>query len=295
VSAACNGGTLSIGTNYIEVIGGSLAPGGMCMYAVTVKGTSDGTYVNTTQPVSADIVGNGNTASATLKVGSDTPTLKPSAAMSFSQPTAALGESVTLTFTITNPNPLATLTGVSLTQNFNAPFLQNVSPAGVYAGCNGGSINSDPYYVDLISGTIPGSGTCSYAVLVQGSFAYDWLLTTQLVNAAVVGLGNSASASLSVGDFPPVANAVSALVDVDSVNNPIALMITSHAATGVAVAATAAHGTAIASGTAISYTPGAGYIGPDSFTYTASNAGGTSAPATVSVFVGDEIFYGGME
>ncbi|WP_200918398.1 Ig-like domain-containing protein [Jeongeupia sp. HS-3] len=41
-------------------------------------------------------------------------------------------------------------------------------------------------------------------------------------------------------------------------------------------------GTATASGTTITYTPAAGYTGADSFTYRATNAGGTSAPATVN-------------
>ncbi|NLS01744.1 autotransporter domain-containing protein, partial [Rhizobium sp. P38BS-XIX] len=53
----------------------------------------------------------------------------------------------------------------------------------------------------------------------------------------------------------------------------------------VAVATGPAHGTATASGTAITYTPTSGYSGVDSFTYTASNTTGTSAPATVSVTI----------
>ena len=53
----------------------------------------------------------------------------------------------------------------------------------------------------------------------------------------------------------------------------------------MAVASGASHGTATASGTGITYTPTAGYSGPDSFTYTATNAGGTSAPATVTITV----------
>ncbi|WP_219119140.1 putative Ig domain-containing protein, partial [Janthinobacterium sp. UMAB-56] len=45
------------------------------------------------------------------------------------------------------------------------------------------------------------------------------------------------------------------------------------------------HGTATVSGTSISYTPTAGYSGSDSFKYTASNSGGTSAQATVTITV----------
>jgi outer membrane autotransporter protein len=51
------------------------------------------------------------------------------------------------------------------------------------------------------------------------------------------------------------------------------------------VATAAAHGTATASGTSITYTPHTGYSGSDSFTYRATNATGTSAPATVTISV----------
>ncbi|MFG3757383.1 Ig-like domain-containing protein, partial [Klebsiella pneumoniae] len=45
------------------------------------------------------------------------------------------------------------------------------------------------------------------------------------------------------------------------------------------------HGTATVSGGSITYTPNPSYSGMDSFTYTASNAGGTTAPATITVTV----------
>ncbi|MFX3575933.1 putative Ig domain-containing protein [Ralstonia mannitolilytica] len=84
---------------------------------------------------------------------------------------------------------------------------------------------------------------------------------------------------------PPVANAVSTTVAHGSTSNPVTLNITGGAPTSVAVATQAAHGTATASGTSITYTPNASYSGTDSFTYTATNVGGTSAPATVTVTV----------
>lgn len=83
----------------------------------------------------------------------------------------------------------------------------------------------------------------------------------------------------------PVANAVSTTVAHGSTSNPVTLNITGGAATSVAVATQAAHGTATASGMSITYTPSAAYSGTDAFTYTATNAGGTSAPATVTVTV----------
>src|SRR3546814_2162157 len=53
-----------------------------------------------------------------------------------------------------------------------------------------------------------------------------------------------------------------------------------------AVATAPAHGTASVAGDVVAYTPAAGYFGADSFTYTATGPGGTSAPATVSLTVG---------
>jgi hypothetical protein len=93
----------------------------------------------------------------------------------------------------------------------------------------------------------------------------------------------------------PVANDVSAHVDANSSFNPVALDISGGAAASVAVASPPDHGTASASGTSILYTPIAGYLGADSFTYTATNTGGTSLPATVSVTVDDTIFANGFE
>ncbi|MNX36138.1 Autotransporter beta-domain protein [compost metagenome] len=53
----------------------------------------------------------------------------------------------------------------------------------------------------------------------------------------------------------------------------------------IAIGTAPAHGTASVSGDVITYKPNAGYSGADSFTYTATGPGGTSAPATVSLTV----------
>ncbi|SOZ21551.1 hypothetical protein CBM2623_A150027 [Cupriavidus taiwanensis] len=100
--------------------------------------------------------------------------------------------------------------------------------------------------------------------------------------------GTSATSAADQFTFvsgPPVANSVSATVAYGSAGNAITLNLTGAAATSVAVGSSPAHGTAIASGTSITYTPTSSYAGPDSFTYTATNASGTSAPATVTITV----------
>ncbi|HET9701642.1 MAG TPA: Ig-like domain-containing protein [Burkholderiales bacterium] len=56
----------------------------------------------------------------------------------------------------------------------------------------------------------------------------------------------------------------------------------------VTIVAPPLHGTAVANSPGageVTYTPAAGYVGADSFTYTASNAGGSSGPANVAMTV----------
>ena len=91
--------------------------------------------------------------------------------------------------------------------------------------------------------------------------------------------------SFTVNPAPPIAGAVSLTVAAYSSANPVTLNLSGGTATSVAIAEAASHGTAVASGTSITYTPTSGYSGSDSFTYTAENSGGTSSPATVSVTV----------
>ncbi|WNL46391.1 putative Ig domain-containing protein [Dyella sp. BiH032] len=125
----------------------------------------------------------------------------------------------------------------------------------------------------VISGTPAATGTSNFTVRISDSTAPTALLTDASLSINVVLLP------------PPVANPVSATVAYNSTNNPITLNITGGAPSSVAVGTQAAHGTATASGTSITYTPTAGYAGLDSFTYTATNAGGTSSPATATITV----------
>ncbi|NTE63181.1 hemagglutinin [Agrobacterium fabrum] len=113
---------------------------------------------------------------------------------------------------------------------------------------------------------------------------------TCTINADQPGDGNYLAATQVTRSFlvnppPPIANNLSVTILPDSSSNLIPLDLTGGAAATVAVATAPAHGTASANGTTISYTPTQGYTGQDSFTYTASNVSGVSAPATVSIQV----------
>lgn len=149
-----------------------------------------------------------------------------------------------------------------------------------------------PYNYAVSSGSLPpglsigGAGAITGTPTTPGSYSFSLTATD-----SSTGSGPYSSApqsySLQIGDIVPLANPVAATVAYGSSANPITLNITGGIPASVAVATNAAHGTATASGTNITYTPAAGYAGTDSFTYTATNSAGTSGGATVSITVGN--------
>lgn len=217
-------------------------------------------------------------------------------------PTAGGSFNFTATATDSSPFPGPFAGSQAYTLVVTPPTM--VLPATSLAGGTVGTA-----YADSITAASGGTAPYSYAVTAG---ALPGGLSLNAANGAITGTPSapgtfnfSISASdsstgtgpymatqayaITVVDIPPVANAVSLTVAYNAAATPVTLNITGGAATSVAVSTAASHGTAIAGGTSITYQPTAGYAGPDSFTYTATNSGGTSAPATVTVTVNDPV------
>ena len=100
------------------------------------------------------------------------------------------------------------------------------------------------------------------------------------------GTSDAAIASITVLPPKPTCAPISALV---ATGTPTPIQLTcSGQAISYAAPSTPAHGTLSAldpATGALLYTPAAGYSGPDSFTFTATNAAGSSEPATASVTI----------
>lgn len=207
--------------------------------------------------------------------------------------TPAAGYSGADSFTYTATNGSGTSTAATVSITVSAPTLVlSPAPGALPAGTVGTSYSQSvsasggtgPYSYTS-SGLPPGltinasTGAITGTPTTAGS--YNVTVNTSDANGAT----GTASYTIAISVQAPVANAVSLTVATNSINNTVTLSITGGAATSVAVASSPTNGTAAASGTSITYTPNSGYFGADSFTYTATNAAGTSIAATVSVTV----------
>ncbi len=68
-ATVCSGSLTVTGAGLISLSGATIGAGNTCSFGVLVKGTSLGSWINTTGQVSSTNGGTGNTASATLVVG----------------------------------------------------------------------------------------------------------------------------------------------------------------------------------------------------------------------------------
>jgi uncharacterized protein YhjY with autotransporter beta-barrel domain len=193
--------------------------------------------------------------------------------------TNAVGTSATVTVTITVAAPTLTLTPATLAQpELGVAYSQQLTAAGGMA----------PYTYAVTSGATPAGTTLSAAGLLAGTptaaGAYSFTVTaTDSSTATHFTVQQPYSGTVGAG--APVAAASAATVNYGSSGNNISLSLSGGSASSLAVVSSGAHGTAAVNGTSISYTPAAGYAGPDAFTYNASNGVGTSATVTVSITI----------
>ena len=179
----------------------------------------------------------------------------------------------------------ATLAGLSLSAGTLSPAFSagngsySTSVANDVSSITVTPVVNESHATVTVNGSVVSSQTSSQSIsLTAGG--------TTIVSAIVTAQDGSTRAysiSVSRAEDPPVAANSASTVAANSANNAIPLNLSGGTATALALITPPAHGNVTVSGTTISYTPTAGYSGSDSFTYTASNSGGTSAEARVAI------------
>ncbi|HEY4199187.1 MAG TPA: Ig-like domain-containing protein [Devosiaceae bacterium] len=198
------------------------------------------------------------------------------------------------TYTATGPGGMSASATVSLTvATPGAPVAGDVSSVAVpYEAAKTIDLTASitGLHDSIAIGTAPAHGTTSIAGdVVTYTPAAGYFGADSFTYTATGPGGISASATVSLTVATPGAPVAG---DVSSVAVPYQTAQTidlTASITGlhdsIAIGTAPAHGTTSIAGDVVTYTPAAGYSGADSFTYTATGPGGTSAPATITLTV----------
>jgi uncharacterized repeat protein (TIGR01451 family) len=121
----------------------------------------------------------------------------PTIAKSFSAATVGLNSSVTLTFTLTNPNPATDLTGVSFSDDMPAGLLI-ANPDSLGGTCDTSVVTLSPTNISLVGTVLLANSSCTLSIDVLATAAGDQINTTGAVTSVEGGTGGTATATVSV-------------------------------------------------------------------------------------------------
>ncbi|HEY1938475.1 MAG TPA: hypothetical protein VGJ33_11125 [Candidatus Angelobacter sp.] len=206
-SATVCGGTLTTtAPTGIALTGATIAAGSQCQFSVTVTGAASGHFTNTTGNVTSTNGGTGNTASASLAVGTPTPTIT----KAFGAATIFLNGTTSLTFNIHNPNTTP-LTGLSFTDPLPAG-LRVATPNALVSTCGGTTTAvAGSSSITLTGGTLAGNASCSISLKVVAVAAGLQLNTTGPISSNESGPGGTSNtASITVVGAPGITKAFGA-------------------------------------------------------------------------------------
>lgn len=174
------------------------------------------------------------------------------------------------------PPVLPVAGNTSATLPANAPLVINLVPAitGYSAGV---TVVAAPAH-----GTVTVAANKVTYTPAAGYFGAD-SFTYYATN--VTGNSNTATVALTVLPPPPVSAALAVAVDYNTAKTIDLAPSIQGVADSIAITVPPTHGTAVVNGKQVLYTPAQDYVGSDAFTWKATNTGGDSPPAVVSLTV----------
>lgn len=121
----------------------------------------------------------------------------PTIAKSFSAATVGLNGSVTLTFTLTNPNPATDLTGVTFSDDMPAGLLI-ANPDSLGGTCDTSVVTLTPTNISLVGAVLLANNSCTLSIDVLATAAGDQVNTTGPITSNEGGTGGTATATVTV-------------------------------------------------------------------------------------------------
>ncbi len=260
-AGVCGSGSVLTGSSVVELVGGSLPPGGSCTFDVTVQAPVDavpGTYPNTTSDITDSGLLAGDPATADLVV--EPP---PGFSKSFAPNPTIVGGTTTLTLTIENSTSTIAATDLDVTDILPAGLTVAPVPNAITT-CTGGTITTTggSSTVSYSGGTVPAGSSCTVSVDVVASAVGNLINTTGVLTSSS-GDSGTAQATLRVNPPPGFAKAFApTAVPVDgestltlTINNAsstadaVGLDVTDNLPAGMEVAATPNASTTCTGGT----------------------------------------------
>jgi hypothetical protein len=194
---------LGDGSPFLGVDLVTLAPGASCTFSFNVVATSAGTKNNVTSGTSSTESGSGGTA-ATASLTVPLPAF-PTLTKAFGAASISVGQTTSLSFTITNPNAtFTTLTNVSFFDVLPGGLMV-ATPDALVNGC-GGRVNTGGLTVDSV--TLAPGASCTLSINVIATSAGTKNNVTSGTSSTQSGSGGpTATASLTVLATPLLVSA----------------------------------------------------------------------------------------
>jgi len=121
----------------------------------------------------------------------------PTISKAFSAANVGLNQSVTLTFTLTNPNPATDLTGVSFSDDMPAGLLIS-NPDSLGGTCDTSVVTLSSTNISLVGTVLPANSSCTLSIDVLATAAGDQVNTTGNITSTEGGTGGTATATVTV-------------------------------------------------------------------------------------------------
>ena len=121
----------------------------------------------------------------------------PTISKSFSAATVGLNGSVTLTFTLANPNPATDLTGVGFSDDMPAGLLI-ANPDSLGGTCDTSLVTLTPTNISLVGAVLVANSSCLLSIDVLATAAGDQVNTTGNITSVEGGTGGTATATVTV-------------------------------------------------------------------------------------------------